>query len=313
MSVRTAQRARGDGERTAMNNRILTVGLVQHACTGDRGANMAASIAGIEAAAAGGAQLVLLQELHASPYFCQAEHTRYFDLAEPVPGPTSEALSAVAARLGVVIVASVFERRAAGLYHNTAVVLDSDGRLAGRYRKMHIPDDPGYYEKFYFTPGDLGFKPISTSVGTLGVLVCWDQWYPEAARLMALGGAELLLYPTAIGWDDNDSEAEQARQRDAWLTVQRGHAVANCLPVLACNRTGLEQDPSGVSGGIRFWGGSSIIGPQGELLAQAADDTDAVIVADIDLARSEQLRQLWPFLRDRRIDAYQDLLRRYRD
>jgi N-carbamoylputrescine amidase len=296
-----------------MNDRTLTAGLVQHACVADRAVNIASSIAGIETAASRGAQLVLLQELHGSSYFCQTEDTRHFALAEPVPGPTTDTLSAVAARHAVVIVASVFERRAAGLYHNTAVVLDSDGRLAGRYRKMHIPDDPGYYEKYYFTPGDLGFTPIATSVGRLGVLVCWDQWYPEAARLMALAGADLLLYPTAIGWDDTDRDAEQARQQDAWLTVQRGHAVANCLPVLSCNRTGLEYDPSGQTGGIRFWGASSIIGPQGEIVAQAGHDADAVIVADIDLARGEQLRQLWPFLRDRRIDAYDDLLSRFRD
>jgi N-carbamoylputrescine amidase len=296
-----------------MNDRTLTVGLVQHACVDDHAANTTSSLDGIEAAASRGAQLVLLQELHGSIYFCQTEDTRHFARAEPVPGPATETLSAVAARLGVVIIASVFEKRAAGLYHNTAVVLDSDGRLAGRYRKMHIPDDPGYYEKYYFTPGDLGFTPISTSVGRLGVLVCWDQWYPEAARMMALAGAELLLYPTAIGWDDGDSDAEQARQQDAWLTVQRGHAIANCLPVMTCNRTGLEHDPSGQSGGIRFWGTSSIIGPQGEILAQAGHDADAVVVADIDLSRNEQLRQVWPFLRDRRIDAYQDLLRRFRD
>jgi len=296
-----------------MNDRILTAGLVQHSCVGDRAANLASSIAGIETAASRGARLVLLQELHTSLYFCQTEETRHFVLAETVPGPTTDTLAAVAARLGVVIVASVFERRAAGLYHNTAVVLDSDGRLAGCYRKMHIPDDPGFYEKYYFTPGDLGFTPVNTSLGLLGVLVCWDQWYPEAARLMALAGAELLLYPTAIGWDERDSEAERSRQQDAWLTVQRGHAVANCLPVLTCNRTGLEQDPSGQSGGIRFWGSSSIIGPQGEILAQADDSGDAVIVAGIDLDRSERLRQVWPFLRDRRIDAYQDLLRRFRD
>jgi len=212
-----------------------------------------------------------------------------------------------------VIVASLFERRAAGLYHNTAVVLDSDGSLAGRYRKMHIPDDPGYYEKFYFTPGDLGFRPIDTTLGRLGVLVCWDQWYPEAARLMALAGAELLLYPTAIGWDRNDTREEQARQHDAWLTVQRAHAVSNCLPVLVCNRIGHEDDPSGSSAGITFWGSSSVIGPQGELLAQATQDTPAVLVTEIDMMRSEQVRRIWPFLRDRRIDAYQDLLNRYRD
>jgi N-carbamoylputrescine amidase len=286
---------------------------VQHACTADTMANLETSITGIEQAAAQGAQLVLLQELHRSRYFCQTEDTAHFDLAETIPGPSTESLGRVAAQHGIVIVASLFERRATGLYHNTAVVLDSDGSLAGRYRKMHIPDDPGFYEKFYFTPGDLGFQPIDTRIGRLGVLVCWDQWYPEAARLMALAGAELLLYPTAIGWDPGDTPDEQARQREAWLTVQRGHAISNCLPVLACNRTGHEDDPSGHTAGIRFWGSSSVIGPQGELLAQAATDSPAVLLADIDLQRSEQLRRIWPFLRDRRTDAYQDLLRRYRD
>ncbi len=294
-------------------NRTLRVALVQHACTADGATNLARTIEGIEQAATQGAQLVLLQELHRSLYFCQTEDTAQFELAETIPGPTSELLGKLAAQHGMVIVASLFEKRAAGLYHNTAVILDSDGTLAGRYRKMHIPDDPGYYEKFYFTPGDLGFNPVATAIGRLGVLVCWDQWYPEAARLMALAGAELLLYPTAIGWDTRDSEAEQARQREAWLTVQRGHAISNSLPVLTCNRTGHEADPSGNSPGIRFWGSSSIIGPQGELLAQAAQDRPEVLVAGVDLERSEQVRRLWPFLRDRRIDAYQDLLERYRD
>jgi len=296
-----------------MGGRNLRVGLVQHACSADTAANLAASIAGIESAAGQGAQLVLLQELHGSLYFCQTEDTANFTHAEPVPGPVTERLGRLAADLGIVIVASLFERRAAGLYHNTAVVLDADGSLAGRYRKMHIPDDPGFYEKFYFTPGDLGFTPIDTRVGRLGVLVCWDQWYPEAARLMALAGAEVLLYPTAIGWDDRDDEAERERQQDAWLTVQRGHAVANCLPVLSCNRTGFETDPADPGNGIRFWGGSCVLGPQGEILARAAADRDEVLLATLDLERSERLRQIWPFLRDRRIDAYQDLQRRFRD
>jgi N-carbamoylputrescine amidase len=282
-------------------------------CSADTAANLEASIAGIEDAAGQGAQLVLLQELHRSLYFCQTEDSAHFSLAEPVPGPVTAMLGGLAAKLDIVIVASVFEKRAAGLYHNTAVVLDADGTLAGRYRKMHIPDDPGFYEKFYFTPGDLGFTPVDTAVGRLGVLVCWDQWYPEAARLMALAGAELLLYPAAIGWDNRDDSREQARQQDAWLTVQRGHAVANCLPVLVCNRTGFETDPSGQTAGIQFWGSSAVIGPQGEMLARASSDNAEIVVATLDLDRSEQLRQMWPFLRDRRIDAYQDLQRRFRD
>ncbi|WJW76829.1 carbon-nitrogen hydrolase [Thiohalobacter sp. IOR34] len=279
----------------------------------DREANLARCLAGIRQAAEAGARLVLLPELHNSRYFCQTEDPACFDIAEPIPGPSSEALAALARELGVVIVASLFERRAAGLYHNTAVVLDADGRLAGRYRKMHIPDDPGYYEKYYFTPGDLGFTPIDTAVGRLGVLVCWDQWYPEAARLMALAGAELLLYPTAIGWDPADDAAEQARQRDAWLTVQRGHAIANGLPVAACNRTGFEPDPSGRGDGIHFWGSSFVAGPQGELLAEATVEQEQLLLADLDLARSETVRRIWPYLRDRRIDAYGDLLKRFRD
>lgn len=296
-----------------MTDSILTVGLVQESCTADRAANLARMITGVRAAAAQGARLILLQELHNSLYFCQTEDTQQFDLAEAIPGPSTEALGKVAAELGVVIVASLFERRAAGLYHNTAVVLDSNGRIAGKYRKMHIPDDPGYYEKFYFTPGDLGFEPIQTSVGKLGVLVCWDQWYPEAARLMALAGADLLLYPTAIGWDPRDDEAERKRQRDAWITIQRAHAVANGVPVLVCNRTGHEADPSGQSQGSLFWGSSFVAGPQGEILAQADTDKADVLVVAVDLKRGEQVRRIWPYLRDRRIDAYTDLTRRYRD
>jgi len=289
---------------------ILRVGLVQQHCTEDRAVNLEASIAGLREAARQGAKLVCLQELHTGVYFCQTEDTKRFDQAEAIPGPSSDALGEIAIELGIVIVASLFERRAAGLYHNTAVVLERDGRIAGRYRKMHIPDDPGFHEKFYFTPGDLGFAPIATSVGTLGVLVCWDQWYPEAARLMALHGAEILIYPTAIGWDPRDDMAEKTRQRDAWVTIQRAHAIANGLPVVACNRTGREPDPAG-GAGIEFWGSSFIAGPQGELLAQAAANQPEVLVTDINRQRSEDVRRIWPFLRDRRIDAYADLLKRY--
>jgi N-carbamoylputrescine amidase len=296
-----------------MNERKLPVALVQQSCSADRKANLDKTVAGIREAAARGARLVLLQELHTSLYFCQVEETDVFDLAEPIPGPTSDILGKLAAELKLVLVASLFERRAAGLYHNTAVVFENDGSIAGKYRKMHIPDDPGYYEKFYFTPGDLGFRPIDTSVGRLGVLVCWDQWYPEAARLMALAGAELLLYPTAIGWNPQDEEAEQARQREAWITVQRGHAVANGLPLLACNRTGHEADPSGHSEGAQFWGSSFVAGPQGEFLAQAPAGQESVLLCEIDMSRSEEVRRIWPFLRDRRIDAYQDLTRRFID
>ena len=295
-----------------MTQNILRVGLVQHDCTPEREANLETSIAGIRDAARQGARLVLLQELHATPYFCQHEDTAYFDLAEPIPGPTSERLAAVAQECGVVVVASLFEQRAAGLYHNTAVVLEKDGSIAGRYRKMHIPDDPGYYEKFYFTPGDLGFEPITTSVGRLGVLVCWDQWFPEAARLMALAGADILLYPTAIGWNPDDDQAEQARQCDAWVTVQRAHAVANGLPVLACNRVGFEPDPTTQTSGIQFWGSSFVAGPQGEIVA-AATEQATVLIADLDMARGEAVRRIWPYLRDRRIDAYHALTLRYRD
>ncbi|MCC5958911.1 MAG: carbon-nitrogen hydrolase [Rhodobacteraceae bacterium] len=296
-----------------MAKQSLTVGLVQHACGENLDENLERSLAGIREAAAQGARLVLLQELHRSRYFCQQEDPAVFDLAEAIPGPSTERLSATARELGVVIVGSLFERRAPGLYHNTAVVLDSDGRLAGRYRKMHIPDDPGYYEKFYFTPGDLGFTPIDTSVGRLGVLVCWDQWFPEAARLMAMAGAELLLYPTAIGWADEDDADEQDRQRDAWITIQRSHAVANGLPVLACNRIGFEPDPAAPDQGALFWGSSFVAGPQGELLAEAPTDRDCVLCVEIPTGRSEEVRRMWPYLRDRRIDHYGDLLRLFRD
>jgi N-carbamoylputrescine amidase len=290
----------------------LSVALLQHVDKGSAQANLDHIAARVREAAAGGARLVLLQELHNTAYFCQTEDTARFDLAEPIPGPSTERLTALARETGAVIVASLFERRAAGLYHNTAVVLDADGGLAGAYRKMHIPDDPGFEEKFYFTPGDLGFVPIDTRVGRLGVLVCWDQWYPEAARLMALAGAELLLYPTAIGWDSRDTADERARQRDAWVTVQRGHAVANGLPVLVCNRVGTEPHPTGSGPGIRFWGHSFVAGPQGELLAVAGEDETALQTV-VDLGRSEQVRRIWPFLRDRRIDAYGDILCRFRD
>ena len=266
----------------------------------------------VRAAAARGSRLILLQELHDGPYFCQAEDSSGFDRAEPIPGPATARLAALAAELEVVIVGSLFERRAAGLAHNTAVVLDTDGRLAGRYRKMHIPDDPGYHEKFYFTPGDLGFRPIDTTLGRLGVLLCWDQWFPEAARLMALAGAEILLYPTAIGWDPADGDTEQGRQLDAWITVQRAHAIANGLPLLCCNRSGFEADPSAATRGIRFWGNSFACGPQGELLARAGE-APHTLLAEIDLRRSERVRRIWPFLRDRRIDAYADILRRFID
>ena len=295
------------------SKKFLKVGLVQQSCIADRAHNLRESIKGIREAAAKGAKLVLLQELHTGLYFCQTEDTQVFDQAEAIPGPSTQELGAVAKELGVVIVASLFERRAPGLYHNTAAVLEKDGTLAGIYRKMHIPDDPGDYGKFYFTPGDLGFEPIQTSVGKLGVMVCWDQWYPEGARLMALAGADLLLYPTAIGWVEEDAQDEQARQRDAWITIQRAHAVANGLPVLVCNRIGFEKDPSEVGGGIRFWGSSFVAGPQGEILAQADTSSATVLVTDVDMARSEAVRRIWPYLRDRRIDFYDELTERFRD
>jgi N-carbamoylputrescine amidase len=296
-----------------MSRNTLKVALLQETDHGSRDANLNAIESGLREAAAAGVELVLLQELHNGAYFCQHESVDVFDQAESIPGPGTERIGKLAEELKLVIVASLFERRAAGIYHNTAVVFDRSAAIAGKYRKMHIPDDPAFYEKFYFTPGDLGFEPIDTSVGRLGVLVCWDQWYPEAARLMALAGAELLLYPTAIGWDPHDDQAERDRQRDAWITVQRGHAVANGLPLLACNRTGHEDDPSGVGAGIQFWGSSFVAGPQGEFLAQAGNDRRELLLADVDLARSEQVRRIWPFLRDRRIDAYDDLRKRYRD
>ncbi|MBS0381131.1 MAG: carbon-nitrogen hydrolase [Proteobacteria bacterium] len=300
-----------------MTGRILKVALLQETDRGSVNANLDAIEAGLRDAAKAGAQLVLLQEIHNGPYFCQHESVEEFDRAETIPGPSTERIGKLAAELQLVVVASLFERRAAGLYHNTAVVFDRSGDIAGKYRKMHIPDDPAYYEKFYFTPGDLGFHPIDTSVGKLGVLVCWDQWYPEAARLMALAGAELLLYPTAIGWDPADPQDEKDRQRDAWITVQRGHAVANGLPLLACNRVGFEPAPADSTGsggrGAQFWGTSFVAGPQGEILAQAGSERRELLFADIDLARSEAVRRIWPFLRDRRIDAYGDLTKRFRD
>jgi N-carbamoylputrescine amidase len=296
-----------------MARKTLKVALLQETHRGTRDANLDAIEAGLREAAKAGVELVLLQELHNGPYFCQHESVGEFDLAETIPGPGTDRIGKLAAELRLVVVASIFEKRATGLYHNTAVVFDRSATIAGKYRKMHIPDDPAFYEKFYFTPGDLGFDPIETSVGKLGVLVCWDQWYPEAARLMALAGADLLFYPTAIGWDPNDSDEEKARQREAWITVQRGHAVANGLPLLSCNRTGYEADPSGVGAGIQFWGSSFVAGPQGEFLAQAGTDGRELLIVDIDMERSEHVRRIWPFLRDRRIDAYGDLTKRYRD
>ena len=289
----------------------MKVGILQQRVTEDVKANMRHIAEGIERLADDGAQLVVLQELHNSLYFCQTEDVDNFNLAEPVPGPSTEFYGGLARRFGVVIVTSLFEKRAAGLYHNTAVVMERDGSIAGKYRKMHIPDDPAYYEKFYFTPGDIGFHPIDTSVGRLGVLVCWDQWYPEAARLMALQGAEILVYPTAIGYSDTPDEQE--RQREAWTTVQRGHAVANGLPVVTANRVGFEPDPSGQTKGISFWGSSMAVGPQGEMLWRAGRDEEESAVIDIDMSRCEQVRRWWPFLRDRRIEEYGDILKRFVD
>ena len=289
----------------------IKVGLVQQSCSGDKKANVEKSVQGIAACAAQGAQLVVLQELHCGIYFCQAEDTAMFDLAEPIPGPDTDYFSEVAKEYGVVLVTSLFEKRAPGIYHNTAVVFEKDGSIAGKYRKMHIPDDPAYYEKFYFTPGDMGFQPIKTSVGALGVLVCWDQWYPEAARLMALAGAELLIYPTAIGWESSDAPEEKSRQHDAWFTIQRGHSVANGLPVITVNRVGKEPDWTGVTGGIQFWGQSFVTGPQGEVLFLASSDKEEAVVVTIDKARTESVRRIWPFFRDRRIDYYGGLTKRY--
>ena len=291
----------------------MKIGLLQQHNTADSRDNMQRLSEGIGKLAAQGAELIVLQELHNTLYFCQTESVEQFDLAEPIPGPSTRFYGELAKQHGVVIVASLFEKRATGLYHNTAVVLEQDGSIAGIYRKMHIPDDPAYYEKFYFTPGDIGFRPVDTSVGRLGVLVCWDQWYPEAARLMALRGAEILLYPTAIGYAAEDEEAEQQRQREAWTTVMRGHAVANGLPVVAVNRVGFEPDPSGHTAGIQFWGSSFVAGPQGEFLHRASDHEESCAVVEVSLLRSELVRRWWPFLRDRRIDAYDSLLKRFDD
>lgn len=290
----------------------LKIGILQQHNVADRKVNMTRLAEGIVDLAKRGAELIVLQELHNSLYFCQMEDVDLFDLAEPIPGPSTNFFGELARALDVVIVTSLFERRAPGLYHNTAVVIEKDGSIAGKYRKMHIPDDPAYYEKFYFTPGDLGFEPIDTSVGRLGVLVCWDQWYPEAARMMALAGAELLIYPTAIGYAATDTPQEQQRQREAWTTVQRGHAVANGLPVIAVNRVGYEPDPSQQTDGIQFWGSSFVAGPQGELFYRASDNEEESVVVNIDLDHSEDVRRWWPFLRDRRIDAYTDITKRFR-
>ena len=296
-----------------MNKNELKVGLIQQACSANGYDNRQRLAEHIGAAAKEGARLVVLQELHNTPYFCQVENVDNFDLAEPIPGPSTDFFGELARQHDIVLVISLFERRAPGLYHNTAVVLEKDGTIAGKYRKMHIPDDPAYYEKFYFTPGDMGFHPITTSVGKLGVQVCWDQWYPEGARLMALQGADLLIYPTAIGYESSDTPGEQTRQREAWTTVQRGHAVANGLPVITVNRVGHEADPSGQTKGITFWGSSFVAGPQGELLAQASTQDEEVVVVTVDLHRSECVRRWWPFLRDRRIEAFTDLTRRFID
>ena len=293
--------------------RTIKVGLIQHSCTGNTAENMDKLKHSIEDVASKGAELVVLQELHNTLYFCQTENTSLFDLAETIPGPSTEFYSGVASANSIVLVTSLFEKRAPGLYHNTAVVFDKDGSIAGKYRKMHIPDDPAYYEKFYFTPGDLGFEPIQTSIGKLGVQVCWDQWYPEGARLMTLKGAEILIYPTAIGWESTDTPEEKARQLEAWVISQRGHAVANGLPVIAVNRVGHEPDPSKQTNGIRFWGNSFVAGPQGEILAQADNMKEENIVTEVDITRSEEVRRWWPFLRDRRIDEFDKLTKRFVD
>ena len=291
----------------------MKIGIIQQSCTADVQENKEKLARNIAEVAKKGAELIVLQELHNSFYFCQTENTQLCDLAEPIPGPSTEFYGTLASKFEVVLVTSLFERRAPGMYHNTAVVFEKDGTIAGTYRKMHIPDDPAYYEKFYFTPGDLGFNPIQTSVGKLGVQVCWDQWYPEGARLMALAGAELLIYPTAIGYESSDTPEEQERQREAWTTVQRGHAVANGLPVVAVNRTGHEPDPSGQTNGISFWGSSFIAGPQGEFLYRAPKDEEVNIVVEVDMKRSENVRRWWPFLRDRRIECFEELTNRFRD
>lgn len=296
-----------------MSSKTVNVGLIQQVCNADRNTNLAESINGIRELADHGAELIVLPELHVHPYFCQIEDPIAFNEAETIPGPTTDTLSAIARELSVVIVASVFERRAAGLYHNSAVVLERDGRIVGTYRKMHIPEHPGCYEKYHFTPGDLGFTPIDTSVGRLGVMAGWDQWFPEAARLMALAGADLLLYPSAIGWNPEDEEDERQRQWEAWIIAQRAHAIANGLPVVVCNRVGSEDDPSGETSGLSFWGTSFIVGPQGEWLATASAEEPATLVAEVDLSHSEDIRRAWPYLRDRRIDAYSGLQKRYLD
>ncbi|MCF0256504.1 carbon-nitrogen hydrolase [Bacteroides heparinolyticus] len=293
--------------------RKIKVGVIQQNNVADLRTNLMNLAKNIEECVAHGAQMVVLQELHNSLYFCQTEDTKLFDLAEPIPGPSTGFYSELAAANHIVLVTSLFEKRAPGLYHNTAVVFDTDGSIAGKYRKMHIPDDPAYYEKFYFTPGDIGFEPIQTSLGKLGILVCWDQWYPEAARIMALKGAEILIYPTAIGWDSNDTKEEQDRQLNAWIISQRGHAVANGLPVVSVNRVGHEPDLSGATGGILFWGNSFVVGPQGEFLAQAGNERSENMIVEVDLERSENVRRWWPFLRDRRIDAYEGLTKRFLD
>ena len=296
-----------------MADKILKVGLVQQSIVADKEINRKRLADNIRKCAADGAQLVVLQELHDTLYFCQVENTENFSLAEAFPGEAIPFYSAVAKECGVVLVTSLFEKRAAGLYHNTAVVFEKDGSIAGKYRKMHIPDDPAYYEKFYFTPGDMGFNPIETSVGKLGLMVCWDQWYPEGARLMALAGADMLIYPTAIGWESTDTDEEKSRQREAWITVQRGHAVANGLPVIAVNRVGYEEDPSGVTNGITFWGSSFVAGPQGEFLYLAPSNEEVNKIVEVDMQRTENVRRWWPFLRDRRIDEYGDIVKRFRD
>jgi len=291
----------------------LKVGLVQQKCTEDKLANIQKSVDGIKECKANGAKIVVLQELHCNKYFCQTEDTEMFNLAEPIPGPTTEIFAQVAKENKVVLVTSIFEKRASGVYHNTAVVFEHDGSMAGKYRKMHIPDDPAYYEKFYFTPGDLGFKPIQTSIGKLGVLVCWDQWYPEAARLMALAGAEILIYPTAIGWDNKDNETDKERQLQAWEISQRAHAVTNGIPVVSVNRTGFETDPTGATDGINFWGNSFVAGPQGEIIGKTSHDLEKNLVVEVDMERAEKVRRIWPFFRDRRIDAYENIIKRFID
>ena len=297
-----------------MSKKTLKIGLVQQSvANNDKSLNWQRSADQIRGLAEQGCELVMLQELHSTVYFCQQENTDHFDLAEPIPGPATDYFADLASKLNIVLITSLFEKRASGLYHNTAVVFDRQAGMVGKYRKMHIPDDPGFYEKFYFTPGDMGFEPIQTSVGKLGVLVCWDQWYPEAARLMAMAGADMLFYPTAIGWDNRDTPEEQQRQHDAWQTIQRSHAIANALPVIVANRTGFEASPVEGDPGIQFWGQSFIAGPQGEILAEASPDQEENLIVELDLERSEQIKRIWPYFRDRRIDAYGDLIKRWRD